>query len=102
MGLISGTTGDDVLVGTSGGDTLDGGAGNDSLSGGAGLDVLRGGTGDDVLDGGTGDERLPQLIVNQAKLTAELTVNGGDIADYRDATGGVSVDLTLGGPQNTG
>ncbi|MBO9560652.1 MAG: hypothetical protein J7515_18975 [Caulobacter sp.] len=102
MALISGGAGDDVLVGTSGSDSLDGGAGNDSLSGGAGLDALRGGTGDDVLDGGTGGERLPSLIVDQNNLTAEIAVNGGDLADYGDATVGVTVNLTLTGPQNTG
>lgn len=102
MALISGTPGDDVLVGTSDGDSIDGGGGNDSLSGLGGLDSLRGGAGDDVLDGGTGGERAPSLLVNQTNVTAEISVNGGDVADYGDATSGVTVNLTLTGQQNTG
>jgi Ca2+-binding RTX toxin-like protein len=103
MGLILGTSGDDVLVGTPTEDTLSGLAGNDSLSGGAGLDVLKGGDGDDILDGGIGGERTPGLMYGgSGDPSTEININGGDIADYRSVVSGVTIDLRLTGPQNTG
>ena len=63
------------------GDSLVGDAGDNILSGLAGADHLTGGLGDDTLDGGSGT----------------------DTANYRpDATGGVTVDLSVSGAQNTG
>jgi Ca2+-binding RTX toxin-like protein len=100
MAMIVGTSGDDVLVGTSGGDTIDGQAGNDSLSGGGGLDILKGGEGDDIIDGGTGGERAPGLLAGDH--STETNINGGDVADYRSAVSGVTIDLRLTGQQNTG
>src|SRR5262249_6616736 len=119
---LSGGAGNDLLVDV-GGDVLDGGAGNDTavfttggtidlaisggqanrstlisnenltrsrtlkgdgganrLIGGDGFDTLMGRGGDDFLDGG----------------------NGPDTASYADATAGVTVDLAITGPQNTG
>ncbi|RZJ98525.1 MAG: calcium-binding protein, partial [Brevundimonas sp.] len=64
----------------SGADTLVGSYLADRLDGGAGGDVLRGGGGDDTLIGGA----------------------GFDIASYEDATGGVTVNLGLTGPQDVG
>jgi Ca2+-binding RTX toxin-like protein len=64
----------------SGFDTLIGSYLADRLDGGAGSDVLQGGRGDDTLIGGS----------------------GFDTASYEDATGGVTVDLRLTGPQDVG
>jgi Ca2+-binding RTX toxin-like protein len=56
---------------------------NDILTGDAGDNVLIGGAGDDTLTGGDGDG------------------DGSDTASYAAAGSGVTVDLTLAGPQNT-
>ena len=86
---INGTAGPDLLAGGPGNDTINGDTGNDVLSGGPGQDVLNGGVGDDTLKGGPGDD----------------TLNGGagtDTASYADAPSGVTVNLQITGPQNTG
>ena len=77
---LTGATGNDVLSGGDGNDVLIGLAGNDTLDGGNGDDVLRGGAGDDILIGGAGI----------------------DVANYKDATNGVTVNLGLAGAQATG
>jgi Ca2+-binding RTX toxin-like protein len=61
------------LVGTEGADTLAGTAGDDSLYGADGDDILLGSAGNDIFDGGAGT----------------------DTVDYRNATSGVTVDLTV-------
>jgi Ca2+-binding RTX toxin-like protein len=67
----TGDAGPNTLVGTSRADFLYGRGGDDSLLGRAGDDFLEGGMGVDTLHGGS----------------------GSDTAGYRDARGGVSVDL---------
>ncbi|MFC5358217.1 hypothetical protein ACFPMG_24825, partial [Azospirillum himalayense] len=74
---LNGDAGDDSLLGGDGNDTLNGGSGNDTLSGDAGDDFLVGGMGADLIDGGT----------------------GSDTAGYYNSGTGVTVDLTLTGPQ---
>ncbi|WP_374471143.1 hypothetical protein [Phenylobacterium sp.] len=78
------------VVGSAHNDALLGGAANDTLSGGAGDDQLRGDAGDDYLDGGANGP-----VVIQGGF-------GGDSASYRDATGGVTVSLAVGGAQTVG
>jgi len=77
------------LTGDGAANVLTGGAVADVLRGGAGDDLLNGGDGDDLLLGGAGNDQL----------------NGGqgalDIADYSDATAGVTVSPDLGGAQDT-
>lgn len=73
--------GDDRLTGGWGSDWLIARAGADVLIGGEGNDTLRGGAGDDVLKGGGGYR---------------------DLADFSDASVGVTVDLRLAGAQDTG
>src|SRR5207244_777019 len=68
------------LIGSSGWDTLKGDGGANQLIGGDGGDTLMGRAGGDILDGGS----------------------GFDTASYDDASAGVTVDLTIAGPQNTG
>ncbi len=80
--LISGYQGDDKLYGGDGNDSLDGGLGNDTLIGGAGDDILHGNNGDDYMDGGDGVDAV--------------TFN------WLGATTGVTLDLKVTGPQNTG
>ena len=86
----NGTITGDVQLGANG-DTFDGThgsangtvyglGGNDHLVGGAGTDLLDGGTGDDTIDGG----------------------GGADTASYASASGPVTINLSLGGTQNTG
>ncbi|MBL8701647.1 MAG: calcium-binding protein [Alphaproteobacteria bacterium] len=77
---ITGTEDNDVLVGGLGRDTISGGDGNDILIGAVGNDTLIGGAGDDNLVGGSGI----------------------DMASYRTSTAGVTVDLSVSGPQDTG
>ncbi|MBY0565630.1 MAG: hypothetical protein K2P58_15780 [Hyphomonadaceae bacterium] len=62
---------------------------NDMIRGSVGANTLNGGDGDDILDGGEGDDVI-------------LGGNGRDFAVYALAGVGVSVDLSLAGPQNTG
>lgn len=63
MAIVTGTSGNDILIGTAeadsisglgGADTLFGLGGNDTLDGGAGWDLLIGGADADALDGGSG------------------------------------------------
>ncbi|MFG6207844.1 Ig-like domain-containing protein, partial [Pseudomonas retamae] len=86
--ILTGTSGDDVLVAGNGdniinagdgNDVLTAGSGNNELHGGAGNDLLYSGAGNDLLDGGTGI----------------------DTASYAHATAGVTVNLGLLGAQNT-
>ena len=80
---IHGTAFADTIGGLGGDDTINGNGGADTLDGGSGDDVLNGGDGDDLLIGGRGDDAL----------------NGGaghDIADYTDATSGITLNLATG------
>ncbi len=79
----------ETLTGATGNDTLNGGDGNDVLIGLAGNDTLIGGEGDDQLRGGAGDDTL-------------TGGNGNDTANYKDATGSVTVDLSITTAQATG
>ena len=73
---VIGSQFDDVLIGDAANNVLTGRDGDDQLIGGGGNDNLRGGLGDDILNGGDG------LF---------------DVANYIDATSGVSVDLNIQG-----
>ena len=68
-----------AITGNTGDNILDGRGGDDTLDGGVGNDSLEGGFGDDRLTGG----------------------DGIDTASYAHALAGVTVNLGLGGPQNT-
>jgi Ca2+-binding RTX toxin-like protein len=78
-GLIGGQFADH-LTGNVRANSLSGADGNDSLYGGVGNDTLEGGAGDDLIDGGSGT----------------------DTARYNNAGAGITVNLGLGGAQNTG
>ncbi|MCH8617149.1 calcium-binding protein [Sphingomonas sp. SM33] len=93
--VLTGTAGDDELNGGDGDDIIDGLAGNDSISGGLGSDHLIGGLGDDYLLEGFEDNGP----------FSDDTYDGGDGNDrlnYFNLSGGVTVDLRITGPQNTG
>ncbi|MGH2710776.1 MAG: calcium-binding protein [Actinomycetota bacterium] len=80
--FLQGHDGDDVLVGAAGGDTLISGNGNDIMrAGSSAFDFLLGGAGDDTYDGGGG---------------------ATDVASLENAPVGVTVDLGIGTPQNSG
>jgi Ca2+-binding RTX toxin-like protein len=86
------------VVGDATGETLYGDAVvNDIISGGGGNDVLFGLSGDDALSGGDGDDRL----IGGAGADALQGDAGFDTADYAAAPGGVTVNLSVAGPQNT-
>jgi Ca2+-binding RTX toxin-like protein len=78
---LRGNAGDNVLAGGAGNDFMRGLGGNDSVLGGDGEDYLDGGLGDDLLDGGSGLDRVSFAV---------------------NAASGVTVDLNVAGPQNTG
>jgi Ca2+-binding RTX toxin-like protein len=83
FGVVASDTlvGIENLIGSeSWGDTLKGDSGANRLMGGGGWDVLMGRGGDDILDGGSAT----------------------DTASYADAASGVTVDLAIAGPQETG
>jgi Ca2+-binding RTX toxin-like protein len=79
--LMLGGALDDRLYGLGGADTLDGREGDDKLWSGIGNDSLYGGAGDDELNGGVGRDRL-------------FGGGGRDLADYRDSTAAVAVNLS--------
>jgi Ca2+-binding RTX toxin-like protein len=87
---LTGSAFGDILFGDEQDNVLDGGGGQDELRGFDGNDTILGGAGDDFIVGGRGDDIL----------------NGGDGYDragyFAQATSGVTVDLTIAGPQNTG
>jgi Ca2+-binding RTX toxin-like protein len=87
---VTGSAHDDTIFGNASANVLSGGAGHDLLRGFAGNDTIVAGDGDDYLDGGDGDDVL----------------DGGAGVDrvsyFSGATSGVTVDLGLAGPQNTG
>ena len=89
---VYGLGGDDVLSGGGGFDILGGGDGDDTLFGEDGDDVLLGGDGDDVASGGAGDDRF----VGDAGADAWDGGEGVDTADYRGASGSVTVNLATG------
>jgi Ca2+-binding RTX toxin-like protein len=116
---VLGGYGDDQLTGGRGDDILDGGAGDDFLVGGDGNDILRGGTahagghhggdvgGDDNLYGGNGNDLLDGGVGNDwldggAGADTIAGGDGFDVADYSDATAGVSIDLTKASSTWTG
>ena len=85
---VTGSAHNDTLAGDLFGNELKGGAGDDTLRGGDGSDKLTGGAGGDRLDGGD-------------DAGADRTVTGwswanGDWAVYRDALGGVTVNMSTG------
>ncbi|MBC6981701.1 calcium-binding protein [Caulobacter sp. 17J80-11] len=83
---VTGGAGSDTLVGI---ENLTGSRYDDRLTGDDGANVLTGGSGDDLLDGGAGDDTLDGSL-------------NFDTATYAGASGGVTVNLTLSGAQNTG
>jgi Ca2+-binding RTX toxin-like protein len=81
---INGTSGNDVLIGSAD-TTLLGKGGNDTLTALHVGDILIGGPGDDTLNGFDNIASPPDTT-----------------ASYKDATGGVSVDLSVTRAQNVG
>ena len=75
--------GDDYIDGGAGNDFIDGLGGDDHLVGGAGDDTLVGGDGNDELQGGAGNDSI-------------VGGNGFDLADYGDATSGITANLQTG------
>jgi Ca2+-binding RTX toxin-like protein len=69
------------VIGSASWDMLKGDGGNNHLMGGEGSDILMGRGGDDILEGGG---------------------SPADTASYAEAASGVTVDLGIAGPQNTG
>ena len=88
--IINGYAGNDELIALGADDVLNGGEDHDFLRGNDGNDELHGDDGDDYLNGNSGDDLL----------------DGGAGYDratfFTGATAGVTVDLTIAGPQATG
>lgn len=80
---IHGDGNENFLYGQDGDDFLWGEGGDDTLVGGGGYDVLEGGLGNDILWGNYYFDGVP------------------DAASYSEVTGAVTVNLLIGGPQNT-
>jgi Ca2+-binding RTX toxin-like protein len=81
----TGGAGHDTLIQI---ENLNGSAFNDLLTGDGDDNLLQGGAGNDTLDGGAGNDGL-------------YGGAGVDTASYADASSGVAVDLSQGGPQQT-
>ena len=89
--MLVGTDGDEVLIGDDNGDTLIGLDGDDTLIGDAGDDTLDGGLGQDLLNGGAGNDVLIGDISRGSSSPPFIDFN---TADYRDATGSITVTLS--------
>jgi Ca2+-binding RTX toxin-like protein len=74
---VIGSTFNDQITGDNGDDFLFGDSGNDTVTGGSGNDLISGGLGNNTINGGTGT----------------------NTADYGWTSGGVIVNLSLGGNQ---
>ncbi len=89
IGSVELNSGNDLYDGRGGTVTgqIELGLGDDTLLGGNGSESVKGDTGNDLLDGGRGNDVL----------------DGGDAIDTAVFSGaaGATVNLTLGGPQNT-
>jgi VCBS repeat-containing protein len=70
-------------------ENLTGSSFNDNLTGDAQANVIAGGNGNDTIEGGLGDDTL------------DGGAGTGDFASYLNASSGVTVNLSLAGPQNT-
>ncbi len=121
---LTGGAGNDTVFGDDDDDTILDGAGNDNIDGGTGVDSLdysgvtagvtmsladstaqpTGGAGTDTvtglenLTGGTGAD----VLGGDAGANVLTGGAGTDTADYSAFGGGVSINLSLAGPQNTG
>ncbi|TCS13574.1 calcium-binding protein [Caulobacter sp. BK020] len=87
--VLHGDAGVTAVLGGAGADQIEGADGDDLLAGLAGDDTLLGGSGDDLLDGGLGDDVLDGG-------------SGFDEIDYSASAVGLTIDLAITGPQNTG
>jgi serralysin len=75
-----------------------GGAGKDTITGNAADNLLMGGLDNDIIDGGAGDDRIDGGDGNDL-MAGGL---GSDTVDYSQASGAVSVKLSMTTAQNTG
>ncbi|MBY6202572.1 hypothetical protein KUV65_14435, partial [Maritalea mobilis] len=93
--VVRSGSGDDTLTGASFNrpETFYAGAGNDRLDGGDGADMLFGELGDDTIYGGEGDDTIHGGLGNDS---LDGGSGDGDVLDYSDAVGGVTVDLANG------
>ena len=94
--LVLGTDDDDTLLGFAGDDTIRGGQGDDHLQGGAGNDFLTEGSGDygpfgnDIYDGGAGIDRVSLFTTYGPGVTVDLRITGPQ------DTGTMGVDTFIG------
>ncbi|MBD2440342.1 calcium-binding protein, partial [Nostoc sp. FACHB-110] len=74
MAVITGDSGDNILIGTTGNDIINGLGGNDQLNGGAGDDTLNAGLGfTDQVDGGSGTDTL---VIDYSSLGTNISKFG--------------------------
>lgn len=64
VGLLQGSSHDDILTGNDNYNRIDGGEGDDRLYGRGGDDYLDGGRGNDLIDGGEGSDTVSYLFAN--------------------------------------
>ncbi len=90
----------DASAFTGGGVMLIGGAGNDTLIGSSGPDTLEGGDGNDSLVGGGGNDTFA-FDENSSGSQTVVEQPGTGVAglDFSQAPAGVSINLSLSGPQ---
>ncbi len=78
---LSGTGFADILGGDAGNNRIEGNNGSDYMFGVGGSDYMLGGDGNDIIEGGAGNDAIDGG-------------NGIDVASYRDAAAGISIDAT--------
>lgn len=97
VGVLGGTSGDDVLLGTTADDRIEGNAGNDMLDGSAGDDILIGGTGTDTYLFGWMSAGNDVAIEVADGMSAIALTGGATLANLRDERSGNDLILTLRG-----
>jgi phospholipase/lecithinase/hemolysin len=98
--VITGTSGDDLVLAGAGNDQAALGGGNDVLLGGLGNDIADGGQGSDLMAGGAGNDQLSggpgsDVLAGNA---GDDTLNGGP--DNDALIDGLGSDTLSGGPGN--
>ena len=86
--VVTGGSGNDLLVGGNGTDRISGNQGNDLIRGGGGSDYLYGNAGDDIVLGDSGDDYL------EGSVGRDILIGGTGIDR---AFGGSGEDLLIGG-----
>jgi VCBS repeat-containing protein len=89
VNVVTGSSGDDLLIANNNGDTLNGGPGNDRLVAGGGADVLTGGTGADQFVFGAQSGHATITDYNQSQGD-HILLDGFGLTQFSQISGDIS------------